>query len=91
MAEKTQKRKADHIRIATTYNVQAKKNTTGFEDIHLIHKALPEIDKDEVDLSTTVFNHKFSAPLMVSAITGGTSEASKINAAIATVVEELGL
>jgi len=91
LAEKTQKRKADHIRIATTYNVQAKKNTTGFEDVHFVHKALPEIDKDEVDLSTTVFNHKFSAPLMVSAITGGTNEARKINAAIATVVEELGL
>ncbi|MEM2280745.1 MAG: type 2 isopentenyl-diphosphate Delta-isomerase [Candidatus Bathyarchaeia archaeon] len=91
MAEKTRKRKADHIRIATTYNVQARKNTTGFEDVHLIHKALPEIDKEEIDLTTNMFNHRFSAPLMVSAITGGTSEARKINAAIATVVEELGI
>jgi len=91
LAEKTQKRKADHIRIATTYNVQARKNTTGFEDVHFVHKALPEINKDEIDLSTTLFGHKFSAPIMVNAITGGTSEARKINAAIATVVEEFGL
>jgi isopentenyl-diphosphate delta-isomerase len=91
LAEKTQKRKADHIRIAATYNVQAKRNTTGFEDVHFVHKALPEIDKDKIDLSTVVFDHKFSAPIMVSAITGGTSEARKINAAIAMVVEEFGL
>jgi isopentenyl-diphosphate delta-isomerase len=91
LAEKTRKRKADHIRIATTYNVQARKNTTGFEDIHFVHKALPEIDKEKIDLATNVFNHRFSAPIMVSALTGGTSEAEKINAVIATVVEELGL
>jgi len=77
LAEKTIKRKADHIRIATSYNVQARKATTGFEDIYFVHKALPEIDKDKIDLSTTVFNHKFSAPIMVSAITGGTKEAKK--------------
>lgn len=91
MAEKTKKRKTDHIRITTSYNVQARKATTGFDDIYFVHKALPEIDKDKIDLSTTVFNHKFSAPIMVSAITGGTKEAKKINATIAKVVEELGL
>jgi isopentenyl-diphosphate delta-isomerase len=91
LSEKTRKRKADHIRIATTYNVQARKNTTGFEDIYLVHKALPEIDRDKIDLTTEVFNHKFLAPIIVSALTGGTDEAKKINAAIATVVEELGI
>jgi len=91
LSEKTRKRKADHIRIATTYNVQARKNTTGFEDIYLVHKALPEIDRDKIDLTTEVFNHKFLAPIIVSALTGGTEEAEKINAAIATVVEELGI
>lgn len=91
MAEKTRKRKADHIKIATNYNVQARKATTGFEDIYFVHKALPEIDKDKIDLSITVFNHKFSAPIMVSALTGGTKEAKKINVTIAKIVEELGL
>ena len=91
MTKETRKRKADHIRISLNHNVQARKVTTGFEDIHLIHNALPEIDKQDIDLSTTVFNHKFSAPLIVGAITGGTSEAAKINAAIAEAVEELGL
>jgi len=91
LTKETRKRKADHIRISLNHNVQARKVTTGFEDTHLVHNALPEIDKQDIDLSTTVFNHKFSAPLIVGAITGGTSEAAKINAAIAEAVEELGL
>jgi len=47
MAEETQQRKADHIRICLDEKSQAKKATTGFEDIHFIHKALPEINKQK--------------------------------------------
>jgi len=85
------KRKADHIKIALKRNVQAREVTTGFEDVHLIHRALPEVDKQEIDLTTFLFNHKFTAPLIVGAITGGTLEAAKINATIAEAVEKLGL
>jgi isopentenyl-diphosphate delta-isomerase len=91
LATETRKRKADHIRISLNQNVQARRVTTGFEDIHFVHKALPEINKQKIDLSTTIFNHKFAAPLIVGAITGGTPEATKINATIAETVEELGL
>jgi isopentenyl-diphosphate delta-isomerase len=91
LAEETRERKTEHIDVSLNQNVQARKATTGFEDIHFIHKTLPEIDEQEIDLSTTVFNHKFSAPLIVGAITGGTLEATKINATIAEAVEELGV
>jgi len=91
LSRNTSKRKADHIKICLEEDVQAKQAETGFDDVHLIHRALPEIDREKIDLSTTVFNHKFSAPLMVGAMTGGTAEASRINAAIAEAVEELGL
>jgi len=91
LSEKTRKRKSDHIRISLNHDVQAKRTTTGFEDVYFIHRALPEIDKQEINLSTTVFNHKFAAPLIAGAITGGTPEALKINARIAEAVEELGL
>jgi isopentenyl-diphosphate delta-isomerase len=87
----TARRKLDHIRISLNQNVQARNATTGFEDIRFVHKALPEIDRSEIDLSTNVFGHKFSAPLIAGAITGGTEEAEKINATIAEAVEKLGL
>lgn len=91
MAEETEKRKADHIKICLNEKAQARKATAGFEDVQFIHRALPEIDKHKIDLSTTFFGHKFSAPLIIGAMTGGTAEATLINAAIAEAVETLQL
>jgi isopentenyl-diphosphate delta-isomerase len=88
---KTQGRKSEHIQICLNENVQSRHVTTGFEDIFFVHKALPEIDRSKIRLSTTVLGHKFSVPLIVEAMTGGITEAVKINATIASVVEELGL
>jgi len=91
LIERTEERKIDHLEICLKENVQAKRVTTGFEDLYLVHKALPEINRKEIDLSTKVFNHKFSAPIIVESMTGGTPKATRINAAIARAVEELGL
>jgi isopentenyl-diphosphate delta-isomerase len=89
--EETEKRKADHIRICLEKKTQAKKATAGFEDAQFIHRALPEVDRQKITLSTSFLGKKFAAPLIVGAITGGTSEATKINAAIAQSVEKLHL
>jgi isopentenyl-diphosphate delta-isomerase len=86
-----EERKANHIEICLEEDVQARKTTTGFEDVSLVHKALPEIKREKVDLSTTVFEYMFSAPFFVGAMTGGTAKALKINAAIAEAVEALNL
>lgn len=91
MPTKTQGRKSNHIQICLEEDVLHRQVTTGFEDIYFIHKALPEIERSKISLATTVFGHKFSAPLIVEAMTGGTAEAMKINATIASAVEELGL
>lgn len=91
MPSQTENRKAEHIRIALAENVRAKRITTGLEDIHFVHKALPEIDRDRISLATQMFDHTFSAPLLVGAMTGGTKEAENINGLIAEAVEELGL
>jgi isopentenyl-diphosphate delta-isomerase len=84
-------RKADHIEICLKENVQSRDATTGFEDVHLIHKALPELEKEKIDLQTTVFGFEFSAPFFIGAMTGGTTKAIKINSSIAKAVEELHL
>lgn len=91
MINQTRERKGDHIKICLEKDVQAKRITTGFEDIFFVHRALPEIDREKIDLSTKLFDHKFSAPIIVGAMTGGTSEATKINKTIAEAVQELGL
>lgn len=82
-------RKADHIEICLKEKVQASKITTGFEDVSLIHRALPELERQKIDITTKVFDYTFSAPFFVGAMTGGTEKATKINIALAEAVEEL--
>jgi isopentenyl-diphosphate delta-isomerase len=91
MAETTGKRKDDHIRICLDEKAQAKNATAGFEDIQLVHRALPEINRQTINLSTTFLGKKFKAPIIVGAMTGGTKKATQINGAIAEAVENLGL
>lgn len=82
-----EKRKLRHIRVSLEENVETD-IATGFEDVRLIHRALPEIDLDEVSTETTFFGRKLAAPLIISAITGGTEDAAKINEVLAEVAEE---
>jgi isopentenyl-diphosphate Delta-isomerase len=91
MAEATGKRKVEHIRICLDDRAQAKKATAGFQDIQLVHRALPETDKSKIKLATTFLGKKFNAPIIVGAMTGGTEEAIQINTSIAEAVEKLGL
>ena len=59
-------RKLEHLLICKNYDVEFKNKKTGFEDVELIHKALPEIDKNEIDLSTSVFGKKLDSPLFIT-------------------------
>lgn len=62
-----------------------------WDDIRLIHNALPEINASDVDTSCTLFGKKLEAPLIVTAITGGFTGAKKINRNIAEACAELGI
>ncbi len=90
-AQKTEKRKGEHIRICLEEKAQARNVTAGFEDIKFVHRALPEVNRKDINLSTSFLNKKFNAPLIVGAMTGGTEEAIKINQNIAVAVEKLGI
>ena len=81
-------RKLEHLLICKNYDVEFKEKTTGFEDIELIHNALPEVDKNDIDLSTSVFGKKLDSPLFITAITGGHPASKEINKQLAIVAEE---
>lgn len=84
------KRKSDHIQINLEQNVQSGL-TTGLEKYRFIHRALPELDLETVDFSTTVFNKPISVPLLISSMTGGTSQAKAINLTLAEAAQETGI
>lgn len=83
-------RKADHIDIAAGHPVSAS-ISAGWDDIHLIHQSLPEIDLDEVDLHTELFGHALRAPLVIASMTGGHERAGEINRRLAEAANEFGL
>lgn len=80
-------RKLEHLLICENYDVSFKNKTNGFEDIELIHNVLPEIDKQEIDLSTSTFGKKLDSPLFITAITGGHPAAKEINKQLAIAAE----
>lgn len=90
-AKQVERRKVEHLKIQLENDVEYKNKTNLFEDVFLIHNALPEINRNQVDTSVTFLNHKLKAPLMVAAITGGAKEAARINKNIAKACQKLGL
>lgn len=84
------KRKSDHIEICATQDVEHQ-GTTLLEDVHFFHDAVPERSLDEVDLTTELLGRRLAAPILISAMTGGTEQAAELNRALATVAQKCGL
>ncbi len=83
-------RKADHIKINLQQDVKSAL-TTGLENYHFIHQALPELDLDAVDLTLSLFGKKLNAPILISSMTGGTPEAQAINMELARAAQAFGV
>ena len=84
-------RKLDHIRINLDEDVSFPDVTTGLERYRFTHQALPELDLLAVDTSVTLFGKRLNAPVLVSSMTGGTTEATQINRNLALAAEACGL
>jgi len=84
--QKTSERKQEHLDICKKENVQSL-SSTGFDDIQLPHFAIPDIDFSEISLRTQFLGNEFSAPLLISSMTGGSAEGEKINQTLARFAE----
>jgi len=84
-------RKSEHLRILLKEDVRFRNLTTGLERYHFVHQALPEINRDHIDLSTTLLDKHLRAPLIISSMTGGTEEAETINKNLAMAAQIFGL
>jgi isopentenyl-diphosphate delta-isomerase len=83
---KTESRKDEHVKVSLEKDVSAEYNY--WDDIVLIHDALPEINKNEINLTTNLFGKKLGAPLIIASMTGGYSKAKKINENLAIAAEK---
>jgi isopentenyl-diphosphate delta-isomerase len=89
--KETQTRKADHLRICLDEDVQFHGVTNGLERYRFTHCCLPELNRSEIDLSTTFLRKLLGAPLLISSMTGGTQEAKTINFRLAEVAQHYKL
>lgn len=82
-------RKLDHIKICLEEEVEA--GSTGFDKIRLTHKALPELNLDEINTEIEFLGKTLKYPVIIEGITGGTKEAEKINKDLAKISQEFGI
>lgn len=84
-------RKADHLDLCATDDVAFQAKTTLFDDVELIHDALPELAFDDIDLSVDLCGRSLRAPLVIAAMTGGLDRAERVNKDLAAIAEARGL
>ncbi|HSV05351.1 MAG TPA: type 2 isopentenyl-diphosphate Delta-isomerase [Candidatus Binatus sp.] len=91
MPESISERKRSHLELCQAEEVEYSGKTTLFEEVDLVHDALPELAVDEIDVATQLLGKRLRAPLLITGMTGGTDEASAINRGLALVAEEHGI
>ena len=82
-------RKAEHIQLSLDDRMQMHGHF--FDAYYFEHEALPELDLQEVEISTRFLEKAVEAPLLISCMTGGTGDAVRINRHLAQAAEETGI
>lgn len=83
-------RKFEHIKIVLDKDVEYKVDTW-FEYVYPIHNSLPEIDIDDVNTDVEFLGERFSYPILIDSMTGGTEKAYKINEALAGLASKYNI
>ncbi|WP_019242044.1 MULTISPECIES: type 2 isopentenyl-diphosphate Delta-isomerase [Bacillus] len=82
-------RKLEHIEYALK---TGQNRTTGLDDITFVHRSLPQIALDDVNLELKIGELSLSSPIFINAMTGGGGiETEMINRDIAIAARESGI
>ncbi|MCB9522505.1 MAG: type 2 isopentenyl-diphosphate Delta-isomerase [Myxococcales bacterium] len=84
-------RKRDHIELAARGPVVGADHGGLFDEVTLVHQALPELAMGQIDLSARLLDSPLRAPLMVTGMTGGPPETQALNAGLARLCQDLGV
>lgn len=83
-------RKDEHLRICLEEDVNSGVHT-GFDQVNLNLKTLPEIDFDSIVLSTKIFGKTLDAPILISSMTGGSGKTKHFNQLLAKAANEFNI
>ncbi len=85
------RRKQSHFDLCAQADVEFKTKTTWLEHVELVHQPLTETLLDDLDLSVEIFGKRLRAPIVITAMTGGTPDTGKFNKDVAALADRLGL
>ena len=85
------RRKQSHFELCAQQNVEFKTKTTWLEHVELVHQPLTETLLDDIDLSVEMVGKRLRAPLVITAMTGGTPDTGKFNQEVAALADRMGL
>jgi isopentenyl-diphosphate delta-isomerase len=83
------RRKSEHISKAMEIGDGAG-GSAGWEDVRLVHDALPDVDFDRVDLGIDFLGRRIALPLLISGMTGGHEASVAINSELARAAAAAG-
>jgi isopentenyl-diphosphate delta-isomerase len=83
-------RKDEHLRICLEEDVTSGV-PTGFDQVNLNLKTLPEIDFESIVLSTKIFGKTLNAPILISSMTGGSGKTKYFNQLLAKAANEFNI
>jgi isopentenyl-diphosphate delta-isomerase len=89
-AEEIARRKGEHLQLAAEGDVESR-SSAGWEDVHLVHDALPAVDAKDVDVGARFLGHALRLPLVIAGMTGGHGRAIAVNELLARVAERTGI
>jgi isopentenyl-diphosphate Delta-isomerase len=81
-------RKQEHVELTIGRDVSFQSKTPGFERWEFQHNALPEMNFSEVNPSTKFLGKNLALPFLISSMTGGYEDATRINRQLAEVCAE---
>jgi len=90
MADEVKQRKIEHVNIALEQGISVPQRAS-WNDICLVHQALPEVDRDDIDTSVSFLGHTLRYPIFMSSLTGGHPDVISINRNLARAAEHYGL
>ena len=82
------KRKREHVE---NYLKSMHKGDTLFDCVYLEHNSLPNLDFDQIDISTNFLGKKISAPIIINAMTGGSEFTKDINRDLSLLAKEFNI
>jgi isopentenyl-diphosphate Delta-isomerase len=90
MSDEVKQRKIEHVTIALENDIAAPQQAA-WADVRLVHRALPEVDLDDIDTSVDFLGSSLRHPIFISSLTGGHPDVATINERLATIAGEYGL